>query len=130
MVAYDRLVRREIRSRWVRAENLDPSRPAYLQGREEKFLYAPANKSIKPQINRKASYKGFLGREIWYTLPPLYNRPGNRLFSNRTRNYLRRRVWRYFRFLSYRDPEAYLDAMAYGLSRYRDGDFVNGREYS
>ncbi|WP_146455787.1 hypothetical protein [Rubripirellula tenax] len=43
-----------------------------------------------------------------------------RLFSVRTRNYLRRRVWRYFRELGKRDPVRYVAAMTGALPRYQD----------
>ncbi len=54
------------------------------------------------------------------------NRTGQRLFSHRTRYYLRRRVWRYFRTLSHRDGEAYRTAIAAALKDYRDRDFTSG----
>jgi hypothetical protein len=50
-------------------------------------------------------------------------RSENRPFRRRTRTYLRRRVWRYFRRLSYRDPSAYRQAIARALIHYQDSDF-------
>lgn len=43
-------------------------------------------------------------------------------FTRRTRRYLARRAWRYFRRLGYRDPPRYVAAMAQALLRYRDED--------
>lgn len=42
------------------------------------------------------------------------------LFSNRTRNYLRRRAWRYFRRLGHQKPARYVAALAGALARYRE----------
>lgn len=48
------------------------------------------------------------------------------LYSNRTALYLRRRVWRYFRRLSFDDPSAYLHTITESLKRYEDRDFHDG----
>ncbi len=42
------------------------------------------------------------------------------LFSYRTRYYLRRRAWRYFRRMGFATPDAYPAAIAAALRRYRD----------
>ncbi len=49
-----------------------------------------------------------------------------RLFSLRTRNYLRRRVWRYFRNLGKQQPDRYLTAIVATLCRYSDDDVADG----
>src|SRR5262245_16226471 len=49
-----------------------------------------------------------------------------RLFSVRTRAYLRRRAWRYFRNLGKRDPQRYLRAVAPLLKKYADEDVSTG----
>ncbi len=49
-----------------------------------------------------------------------------RLFTYRTRYYLRRRAWRYFRWLGFRDPAAYLPAMVGALAAYQDADLQRG----
>lgn len=49
-----------------------------------------------------------------------------RLFSHRTRKYLRRRAWRYFRRLGYARPAEYPAAIARALQRYRDTDLAAG----
>ncbi|HEY4117895.1 MAG TPA: hypothetical protein VGM56_08570 [Byssovorax sp.] len=43
-------------------------------------------------------------------------------FSTRTRRYLKRRAWRYFRVLGHRDPERYGHAIREALARYEDPD--------
>lgn len=49
-----------------------------------------------------------------------------RLFTVHTRNYLRRRVWRYFRRLGKEHPERYLPATLTALKMYTDDDVHNG----
>ena len=48
------------------------------------------------------------------------------LFSVPTRNYLRRRAWRYFRRLGRKQPARYLAAVRDLLMRYRDADAADG----
>ncbi|HYT87332.1 MAG TPA: hypothetical protein VEL76_01305, partial [Gemmataceae bacterium] len=49
-----------------------------------------------------------------------------RLFSPRTRNYLRRRAWRYFRKLGQEHPERYVPAVSAALNVYEDADVASG----
>jgi len=49
-----------------------------------------------------------------------------RLFSVATRNYLRRRAWRYFRRLGKDQPGRYVDAVAKALALYTDDDVADG----
>jgi hypothetical protein len=49
-----------------------------------------------------------------------------RLFSVHTRNYLRRRNWRYFRKLGKDKPERYVPALAEALKLYTNEDVVDG----
>lgn len=49
------------------------------------------------------------------------------IFSGPTTHYLRRRAWRYFRRLGFRDPAAYVPATAAALRRYTD-DHVRAGE--
>ncbi len=49
-----------------------------------------------------------------------------RLFSYHTRYYLRRRAWRYFRWMGYRRPKDYPLAVARFLILYRDADLAQG----
>src|SRR5262249_30253525 len=57
--------------------------------------------------------------------PPASARPRLerfRLFSVPTRQYLRRRAWRYFRRLGKVHPERYVSAVSEALALYEDGD--------
>jgi hypothetical protein len=47
-------------------------------------------------------------------------------FTVHTRHYLRRRTWRYFRRLGFRDPKRYLAAVMEALLLYRDADVDSG----
>jgi hypothetical protein len=49
-----------------------------------------------------------------------------RLFSVHTRNYLRRRAWRFFRRLGKKDPARYLPAITPALKLYEDADVADG----
>src|SRR5262249_8986725 len=49
-----------------------------------------------------------------------------RLFTARTRHYLRRRAWRYFRRLGSTHPERYIAAISEALVRYEDADASDG----
>lgn len=52
--------------------------------------------------------------------------PNGRLFTVHTRNYLRRRAWRYFRRMGFRDPARYLAQVVAAAIRYRDEDCDSG----
>lgn len=92
--------------------------------REER-LFAQPNRTIVDQTGRTMEYgTGKWKRSI--PLPDIRNKPTNRLFRHKTRNYLRRRVWRYFRWLSYRKPSEYIASMASALTCYPDEAFHAG----
>ena len=55
-------------------------------------------------------------------------RPGARLFFMATRRYLRRRAWRYFRLLAFRQPADYVREAAAALARYEDADLKKGED--
>jgi hypothetical protein len=112
--AFDVLVRRRRRTRhrWDRA-----TRATY---QVEELYAAKDNLTVK---------KGHIGRNPKAGEPIFiagHAPKGGRLFSYRTRYYLRRRVWRYFRFLGYRDPAAFATGMAGALARYTDEDLTKG----
>ncbi len=70
--------------------------------------------------------RGWNGREYAeYTQQARVPRNG-RLFTHRTRAYLRRRAWRYFRRLGYQCPDRYVPAIARALMQYRDVDLARG----
>ena len=90
------------------------------------YIRAKPNKTVHDQTNRTGEYKNSRGKTVTYPLPDLWNKPANMLFSHRTRNYLRRSIWRYFRFLSYQDPVAYVAAIGKALAHYHDRDLQEG----
>ena len=51
---------------------------------------------------------------------------GAKLFKYRTRYYLRRRAWRYFRWLGHRDPTAYVISICTPLAAFEDADLERG----
>ncbi len=118
MVAFDRLVRR-------RRLPTSRSDPATRPHKRAECLFAKPNKTVRDQTGRSAEYGigPFKGK---FSLPDIVNRRENRLFSHRTRNHLRRKVWRYFRWLSYRDASAYLSSMMSAITQYHDADFAAG----
>ena len=118
MVAFDRMVRRSRvpRFSW---------NPATRESLRDEQLFAKPNRTVVDQTGRfMESGTGKWKRSI--PLPDIRNKPVNRLFRHKTRNHLRRSVWRYFRWLSYREPSAYLNAIADALLHYRDADFTAG----
>jgi hypothetical protein len=114
--AFDVLVRRQRRMKW----RWDSTT---RQSWREEELFAPKDNLL---VARKES------RAPLYTNAPQYSygagrfRKNGRLFSYRTRYYLRRRAWRYFRFLSYRAPAEFPGAIAPALARYTDADLAKG----
>ena len=48
------------------------------------------------------------------------------LFKYRTRYYLRRRAWRYFRRMGFQQPPQYVPSITKGLIQYRDEDLEKG----
>lgn len=118
MVAADRIVRRR---RIVRLRRDRHSREVIPSHQ----LFARPNKTFASETGRTAEQLvGKVKRIV--PLPDRINKESNRLFSHRTRNYLRRRVWRYFRWLSYRDADAFLAAITIAIIEYRDADFAAG----
>ncbi len=118
MVAFDRIVRRRrlIRSSW---------NSQHREVIREEQLFAKPNKTIQNETGR--TMESGIGRfKRIVPLPDRINTKENRLFSHRTRNHLRRKVWRYFRWLSYRDADAYTSAMTTAILQYRDADFAAG----
>lgn len=118
LVATDRLVRRKRRNSY----RYDPGLGRYVAG---ETLLARPNRTIRNQPMRVETIT-LMGRPRQVQVPAVRNRPENRLFAHRTRNYLRRRAWRYFRRLSYRKPAAYVAAVSGALCDFRDADFAAG----
>ncbi len=114
LVAVDRLVRRELRTkrRW------DMQSRSVL---EEEQLYTP--RDVIPLKTQRIGRNPATGEEIPYTVRASSKA---KLFKYRTRYYLRRRAWRYFRWLGYRDPAAYVAAVISALAGYEDADLQRG----
>ena len=102
LVAFDRTIRR----RRVTRRRYD-----YRTSRveEEQAVVTPGN-TVLPRHDQAASPVG----------------PNQFLFSMKTRNYLRRRSWRYFRRLGRHSPERYLPAVCAALQQYADADVADG----
>jgi hypothetical protein len=112
-LAFDRLVRRrrqklfrydwQTRQRWT-----------------EEVLFSPRNVLPTPSPSAKV---GPVMPQFHPTVPRKRN---GRLFSYRTRFYLRRRAWRYFRRMGFQRAAAYPGAVAAMLKRYTDSDLAQG----
>jgi hypothetical protein len=116
LVAFDRLVRREIRTKrhWdFRA------RTSY----EEERLVTP--RDVIPSKTER-SVPNVFSRQRETLIFPVRVPPKGKLFKYRTRYYLRRRAWRYFRRLGYREPAKYIPSIINALARYEDGDLQKG----
>ncbi|MEM9109336.1 MAG: hypothetical protein AAGC72_04880 [Planctomycetota bacterium] len=120
MTAFDRLVRRVRR----RSHRYDwRTGQAWV----EEALYAPHNRTHhESEASERQVRNPFTGEMVKMRVPPIRNKPGNRLFSYATRHYLRRRAWRYFRRLGFMSPDRYLPGLAHALKRYTDEDFEAG----
>jgi hypothetical protein len=115
MVTFDRLVRLVRRKRW----HYDWQT---RQSWQEETLHAPRN-ALPNEIK-------YVTVRNWRTgqndqVP--WNVPRNpRMFKHRTRYYLRRRAWRYFRRMGFQRPADYPAAVAKALAAYRDEDLSAG----
>jgi hypothetical protein len=109
--AFDVLVRRRRRNKWHWDRAM---RSSYTV--EE--LYPPKDNLRVSKVENPRT------RETVFT--PGRTPKNGLLFSYRTRYYLRRRVWRYFRFLGYRDPAGFVAGVATALARYTDEDLAKG----
>jgi hypothetical protein len=78
-------------------------------------------------VRFKLDWAGKLNRADIRDLPDVLEKLKSlRLFTVATRNYLRRRAWRYFRKLGRAHPERYVAAASEALSLYRDDDTPDG----
>lgn len=90
---------------------------------EEESLHLPRNAipPSEPRVYRNPR----TGEEV--AVPGRVSRNG-RLFSYRTRYYLRRRAWRYFRRMGFQRPGAYVPAIARALAAYQDEWLAKGED--
>ncbi len=118
MVALDRSVRREVitkhRYEWRSREQWTEQVVRLIPNSELGKTY-DARKHLRFRQLTPEKRERF---ERW--------RENVRLFSVHTRNYLRRRVWRYFREIGNKDPKRYVAAMARSLPLYSDTSFPDG----
>ncbi len=114
MVAFDRSVRRQRRTRMF----FDTETNQWIQ---EEFLSAPRN-SLRAKRTRTVR-DPYTGKTREFTIVAT---PDSRLFSVHTRHYLRRRAWRYFRRLGYKNRVEYIKNISFALKRYTDEDFSSG----
>jgi len=117
LVALDRLVRRQRRIRYrYNAGTRQTSR--------EEELFSPRDQILPPPKSREAT-NPFIRQRI--VVPGRMRVPkGGRLFSHRTRGYLRRRANRYFRRMGFQKPADYVRNAAAALAMYRDDDLAKG----
>lgn len=114
LVAFDRQVRRKIHNkrRWnFRTRSVT----------EEERLVTP--RDVIPSKPERAARNPMTGDLMSYNVRLSANA---RLFSYRTRYYLRRRAWRYFRCLGFRDAVSYVQALISALAVYTDTDLQRG----
>ncbi len=114
LVTFDRNVRRDWKATWDFANY-------YRGGSLERI------ELLKPPNNRMPLRKMETAHYYHGTYHFASRMPKNaRLFKHRTRYYLRRRAWRYFRRLAHQQPQAYVPAACFALARYRDADLATG----
>ena len=117
VVAFDRQVRRQRRMRFR-------YNPQTRQSSEEEELFAPRDQILAAATDRKARNPR-TGERLNISGRLRVPKHG-RLFSYKTREYLRRRAWRYFRRLGFQRPAEYPQAIAAALALYRDDDVARG----
>jgi hypothetical protein len=117
LVAFDRLVRRQRRMRY--RYNFQTRWSS-----QEEVLFAPRDQILATAKGREARNPR-TGERIY--VPGFLRVPMHgRLFSYRTRGYLRRRACRYFRRMGFQQPSEYPQAVAAALALYRDDDAARG----
>jgi hypothetical protein len=117
IVVFDRLVRRQRRIGY---------RYDYQTGesRQEEELFTPRDQILAAAKDRIAR-NPLTGETIIVHGRQRIPR-GGRLFSYATREYLRRRAWRYFRRMGFQNPLEYPPAVAAALALYVDDDVARG----
>ncbi|HUY90016.1 MAG TPA: hypothetical protein VMV10_14870 [Pirellulales bacterium] len=119
LVAFDRLVRR-VRKKQRRYEWVPETRQSLVH--ETEVLATPRNSILPPLPRTRKCINPRTGEEVEIPAWQLFNTASHRLFSYRTRHYLRRRAWRYFRRLGHQRPNEYVPAVSTALLQYADED--------
>jgi hypothetical protein len=91
---------------------------------QEETLFAPRDQILARRKDRQA-INPHTGERFLVTGTPRTPMNG-RLFSYKTRGYLRRRAARYFRRMGFQQPAAYPPAVAAALAMYGDDDVARG----
>ncbi|QDU58347.1 hypothetical protein [Aeoliella mucimassa] len=113
---FDRLVQHRRRTRYLYDWR---SRTSW----QEEYLFATCPRLPYGDREREG-INPFTGEKVMFRAPPP---PRDAIyFSYRTRYYLQRRAWRYFRRLATSSPEQYVDAATTLLMEYQDEDFSCG----
>ena len=113
---FDRLVRHEVKTRY----RYDwQSRSTW----QEEYLAATGPELPRSGVAREG-INPFTGEKV--TFPPPRPPRGAIYFSYRTRYYLQRRAWRYYRKLARGGADRYLSAAILLLLEYQDSDFDRG----
>lgn len=114
LVAFDRQVRRilRVKNRWDFRARVSFQEEKLVTPRD--VIPLPDNRSVRnPLTGAPMAFKPKTPRNA-------------KLFTYRTRYYLRRRAWRYFRWLGHRDPATYVDVIVKALARFDDADLQRG----
>ncbi|PQO40831.1 hypothetical protein [Blastopirellula marina] len=118
LAVLDRLVRRKR----TKGYTYDYKTRHYYQ---REYLFATPNKTVREERGRIHEYT-YRKQTYRMPLPDILNSPKNRLFSQQTRAYLRRRIWRTFRHMAYQQPQRYVEAITAALALYENAYFDCG----
>jgi hypothetical protein len=117
LVAFDRSVRRQLKKRHRHDWN---TRESWT----EETVRVPSGMAM-PRSTNAQRFRNTATGELMVAPTP-QQQTALRLFSVHTRNYLRRRAWRYFRKLGKQQPQRYLPAIVEALQQYTDADMPDG----
>lgn len=119
LVAFDRIVRHKRHTRWM--YDWQTRRSSQSEELSLKHVASPL------AIFRTYTYwpARWPGHTQEYRIP---DRPNQRLYKHKTRYYLRRRVWRYFRWMAFKRPDDYCKAITQALISYRDEDLAQAED--
>ena len=118
LVALDRVVRRQ---RVVVRRQYDDFNVT------EEVLRAVPNRSVtSAEPFLRQTQHPTTGQQIQQVVSRKSNDDGNRLFTQKTRTYLRRRTWAYFRRLSETNINSYVTFVGAALRQYSDDDLATG----
>ena len=116
LVAFDVSIRRKRKQQW--RWNRD-TRSATIEER----LVTP--RDVIPRDVRSSTKDSKSGQRVVVSTKGYRVRAG-RIFTHRTRHYLRRRAWRYFRWLGYSRPADFPRVVVPALRRYHDAHLAVG----